>query len=382
MGPGCRMSDGVKVEITDDLRYCYDIPNGSGRSRFYVWLGKGHKKFRIHAEPNTAAFVTAYNEALAKARAAVPIQPPEARGSARKIVPGTYRWLCVRYFAESADFKRLDPRTQRIRRSILESTFEEPIAPGAAQLFAEFPLRRLSPKAIRVLRDRKLAKPEAGNGRVKALRQVFAWALEEEIEGVDANHARDVPYFSNDGEGFHTWTVQEVEQFEARHPIGSKARLALALLLFVGVRRSDVVRLGRQMVRDGWLHFTETKGRRHKVKERDVPILPELQAVIDATPVSHMTFLTTEFGAAFTANGFGNWFKKRCMEAGLPHCSAHGLRKAGATIAAENGATEHQLMAMYGWESPKQAAVYTRKANRKKLTGDAMKLIVPIKRNS
>jgi hypothetical protein len=61
----------------------------------------------------------------------------------------------------------------------------------------------------------------------------------------------------------------------------------------------------------------------------------------------------------------------------MRHCSAHGLRKAGATIAAENGATEHQLMAIYGWESPKQAALYTRKADRKRLAGDAMHLLVP-----
>lgn len=85
----------------------------------------------------------------------------------------------------------------------------------------------------------------------------------------------------------------------------------------------------------------------------------------------------TEFGKPFTANGFGNWFRKRCNEAGLLNCSAHGLRKAGATIAAENGATEHQLMAVYGWESPKQAALYTRKANRKRLAESAMHLLVP-----
>jgi integrase len=93
-----------------------------------------------------------------------------------------------------------------------------------------------------------------------------------------------------------------------------------------------------------------------------------------------MTFLVTEFGAPFTDAGFGNWFRDRCNEAGLPRCTAHGLRKAGATIAAENGATEHQLMAIYGWESPKQAALYTRKANRKRLAGDAMHLVVPAKR--
>lgn len=92
-----------------------------------------------------------------------------------------------------------------------------------------------------------------------------------------------------------------------------------------------------------------------------------------------MTFLVTEFGAPFSDAGFGNWFRDRCDEAGLPQCSAHGLRKTGATIAAENGATEHQLMAIYGWESPKQAARYTRKANRKRLAGDAMHLVAPTK---
>jgi hypothetical protein len=50
-----------------------------------------------------------------------------------------------------------------------------------------------------------------------------------------------------------------------------------------------------------------------------------------------LTFLVTKHGKPFTANGFGNWFRDRCDEARLPQCSAHGLRKAGATIAAENG---------------------------------------------
>ncbi len=89
------------------------------------------------------------------------------------------------------------------------------------------------------------------------------------------------------------------------------------------------------------------------------------------------TYLVSERGRAFTAASFGNWFRKRCNEAGLRHCSFHGLRKAGATSAADNGATEHQLMAIFGWSSPKQAALYTRQANRKRLTGDAMHLVVP-----
>lgn len=71
--------------------------------------------------------------------------------------------------------------------------------------------------------------------------------------------------------------------------------------------------------------------------------LPELQEIIDASSTGNLTFLVTKFGKPFTRNGFGNWFRRRCDEAGLRNCSAHGLRKAGAAIAAENGATESQL---------------------------------------
>ncbi len=72
--------------------------------------------------------------------------------------------------------------------------------------------------------------------------------------------------------------------------------------------------------------FARTKPARRS----QLPIYPSLQAVLDATPCSHLTFLTTEQGKPFTAAGFGNWFRDRCNEAGLPEgCSAHGLRKAG-----------------------------------------------------
>ncbi len=194
----------------------------------------------------------------------------------------------------------------------------------------------------------------------------------------DRNPAREVPYLRpNNPEGFHAWSIEEVQRFEARHPVGTKARLALALLLYTGVRRSDAVRLGRQMERGGSLCFRETKGQAQRVKDREIPILPELRSVLDATRSGHLNYITTAFGKPYTAPGFGNWFRRRCDEADLPHCTAHGLRKAGATIAADNGATEHQLMAMFGWDSPKQAALYTRKANRKRLAAEAMHKLVP-----
>jgi integrase len=113
------------------------------------------------------------------------------------------------------------------------------------------------------------------------------------------------------------------------------------------------------------------------VQWANVNSLGVLRAILDASSLGSATYLVTEFNKPFTANGFGNRFRKWCDEAGLTHCSAHGLRQAGATIAAENGATEHQLMAIYGWESPKQAALYTRKVNRRRLAAQAMHLLLP-----
>jgi integrase len=93
---------------------------------------------------------------------------------------------------------------------------------------------------------------------------------------------------------------------------------------------------------------------------------------VAASPAGSEAFLQTEYGKPFTAGGFGGWFRNRCDEAGLPQCTAHGLRKAGATLAAENGATVHQLMAIFDWSNPAQAEPYTAAADRRRMAGDAM----------
>jgi integrase len=157
--------------------------------------------------------------------------------------------------------------------------------------------------------------------------------------------------------------------------LGSKARLALALLLWTGVRRSDLVKLGRQHVRDGWLRFTQQKNRKRKPVQTSIPILPELQRVIEASPTGDLTFLVTAAGGPYTVWGFGNWFRDRCVEAGVPG-RAHGLRKAGAATAAENGATSKQLMAIFGWLSLDEAERYTQAAEREKLAKDAVGLLL------
>src|SRR5262245_12541050 len=289
-------------------------------------------------------------------------------------VRGTFRWLCMQYVA-SATFRELDPRTQHVRRLIIDSMCNEPVEPAAKNVFADFPIERMSTKVVRVLRDRKAEAPEAANVRVKTVRVIFSWALdpENEIEGVSENSARDVKFFKPKRPGgHHSWTVEEVAQYEARHPIGTTARLAVALLLYTGQRRSDVVQFGRQHVRDGSLQFTQHKNRNRRPIRLQLPLLPALQEAIAAGPTGDLTFLVNELGRAFTANGFGNKMRQWCDEAGLPHCSAHGLRKAGAALAAENGASAHELMSIFGWLTIKEAERYTKAAEQKRLAARAM----------
>jgi integrase len=91
---------------------------------------------------------------------------------------------------------------------------------------------------------------------VKALRGVFAW-------GKNKKHVRsnvaDVEYISTDSDGWHSWEPAELERFEQRHPVGTKARLAIDLLQYTGASRSDVILLGLQNVRDGKIRFREAR---------------------------------------------------------------------------------------------------------------------------
>ena len=187
---------------------------------------------------------------------------------------GSLRWLVQAYYG-CPEYLGLHESTRTKRRAILD---------GICREHGTKPFARMETKHVRIqIRDPKAATPEAANGRVKALRQVFKWAVE--VGYASNNPARDVPMLPpNNPDGFHTWTREEVHKFEARHPSGTKARLSLALFLYTGARISDAVKLGPQMEREGKLCFTEQKNRANKSKHREVPILPALRAELAAHP--------------------------------------------------------------------------------------------------
>ena len=193
------------------------------------------------------------------------------------------------------------------------------------------------------------ATPAAANNLLDRIKGLMGFAL-------DIGMRKDDPTirlrgFSLKSDGFHTWTESEIEQFEALHPVGTPARLALALMLYTGQRRSDAVTMGRQHV-DG----AKIQVRQQKTDARLlIPMHPTLQAVMSATPRENMTFLTTTGGKPFSPEGFGNKFRKWCNEAGLPQCSAHGLRKAAARRLAEAGCSNSEIKSITGHKTDEKS---------------------------
>ena len=85
-----------------------------------------------------------------------------------------------------------------------------------------------------------------------------------------------------------------MEQFELRWRIGTKERLACKLIKHTGQRRSDIVRLGRQHEKDGWLIFTKYKGRNVNPQHMRITTFPKLREVIDASETGDLTYLGTD----------------------------------------------------------------------------------------
>jgi integrase len=323
----------------------------------YYLRRPGHKKIRLKipdgALPWSPRFMEVYDAAMSSAPDAPPI-------GASRTVAGTVNAGVVSYY-QSASFKALAESTQQTRRAIIEQFRND---------HGDKRIALIHSTAIQNIFNKKT--PAAARNWKKALRGFVDHCLALNMIKVDPLAGVTMAKMKKTN-GHHPWESSECAKFEAFHPLGTRARLAYALLLQAGQSKCDVVRMGRQHIRNNMMSM-----RRQKT---DVPfnieIMPMLQEAIDAMPASnHLTFIVTAQGNPFSAAGFGNWFREVCDAAGLPkRCTSHGLRKAAATYLAEQGATDHQLMAWFGWTSISQAQVYTKNANRKVMARSAARLI-------
>ena len=339
-------------------RYIKAYVDHTGKPRYY-FRRAGFKSVKLPGIPWSPEFMQAYERASAG--------QPAAIGAAR-VLPGSMHALAISYYS-SVDFLKMKAYSQRLRRNVIERFCRETDANGlhngdkrAALLQREHVIRFMGARA---------GKPGSANELRKALRALMQHAIDIKMRADDPTQGvrRLAP---RSRQGFHSWDESEIARFEAHHPIGSKPRLALALGLHTGQAKQDVIAMGPQHIREGFLTWVRAKTAQSTGTEVYIEVVQELRRIIDATRSGHLTFLTTAAGAPFTGQGFGKWFRAQCDAAGLPHCTFHGLRKACARRMAESGCTPHEIAAVTGHASLKEVERYTRAASRKQLAQSAM----------
>jgi integrase len=369
--------------IDMDFDYLEYNPDRHGNVRLYV--RRNGKRVRLREKEGTPAFAKEYVAAVEKlapgapAHVTAPVTHPK----------DTFGWLVALYFQGrgAGEFLTLDADSRTRRRNSLEACLQIPLSDTNPSPMGNCPLKHLSAQKMKRIIETKDG-PGARTNLRKHLSALCSWSVENNY--LPSNPVRDIKAGRRvKGGGYYTWTIPDVQQFLAYHreqPArqSRKAVLALGLLLFAGTRRQDMIALGKQHCRGtkpgvlgDWIQYVPKKTIKVRRQASQKPLLPVLKDIINecADVLGNMTFLVTEQGKPFSENGIGNWFRDRCDEAGLPMCTAHGLKKAGATIAAENGATTRQLMAMFDWDTPDMAEVYTRAAEQKRLAGEGMILI-------
>lgn len=320
-----------------------------GKVFWYFRRGKG-KRTRLPGVFGSPEFNAAYDAALAG----------QELPKRKKASHTSLRWLVDQYYV-SGRYSLLKPFTQRNQKVLLE---------GVCKTGGDLDFRGIGADEIRKGVLRREGTPFQAIAYLRIMRRLFEFAFDS--GWITINPTNDVKPKKPKTDGFHTWTIEEVLRYQEKHPIGTQARLALDLMLYTGLRRADAITLGPQHIKNNYITIKTSKTGAEVI----IPILGPLAKSIAATKTGDMVFLINSRGLPWKHAGFGYWFADRCDEASVPG-RAHGLRKAGATFAADNGATPFELTAMYGWSSTKMAEVYTRKADRMRLAERAANKLFP-----
>jgi integrase len=329
------------------LRYVHEYCDQHGKMRRY-YRRPGQPKVALPGKPGSPEFLAAYQAASSGHK--IERQPIGLNRS-----PVGSIGAAIAAYYQNSSFLTLAPGTRAMRRQLLE------------RFRAEHGEKRLATMQRKhVAQQLGKLKPFAARNWLKAVRGLMQFALATGLR--DDDPTTGIKPVKVRAGTIHTWSEDEIALFEAAHPIGTRGRLAMALLLYTAARRGDAVLFGRQHTSTGRLLYRQQKtgGR------LSIPIHPVLAEIIAATPTENLTFLVTPRGNPYTAAGFGHAMRKWCDEAGLPQCSAHGLRKAQARRLAEAGCSTHEIASITGHKTLAEVQRYSDAADQSRLADAAI----------
>jgi integrase len=329
------------------LAYVHEFADRHGTVRRY--FRRRGSRIPLPGLPGSTEFSDAYARAIDEA-------PPPAEVGASRTLPGSINAMAVGYLG-SAAFYNLAPTSQTQYRRILEEL---------RQAHGDKHIAKLERRHVVLMLDAKSETPSAARDYLRCLRLLVQYAIKLGIRDNDPTVGVRVSLPKSGG--FRTWSEDDITAFELAYPIGSKPRLALALLLGTALRCADVVRVGRGNVRNDTITITQQKTKTTLA----IPVTAALAGAINAMPGEAMVFLLNEHGRAFTAKGFGKWFTAQCQRIGLHGVSPHGLRKAACRRLAEAGCSANEIAAISGHRSLNEVARYTRAVDQARMARNAM----------
>jgi integrase len=320
-----------------------------GRVYLSFRIGKG-RRIRLPDDPASPEFVEAYRTALAGGF------EPAARPKLATVAPGSIAAL-IRSYRASAGYLKLRETTRK----------------GYASRLRDIDLNHghrlvvgLTPERVeKAFLVPNVGKPGKAHSLLKMLRILVKHAIRTGMLKSDPTIGIERPRLSE----IRSWTEAEIAAFERRWPIGTRERLAFALLLYTGQRRSDVHRMTwADITSDGIRVIQQKTGARLTIR-----VHAQLQRVLEASPRSHVMLLATAFGKPFTVDGFSGFMRDAIGKAGLPlDCQVHGLRKAAGRRLAEAGNSANRIMAVLGHKTLAEAERYTREADQARLAAEAI----------
>ena len=280
-------------------RYTHGYIDRHGKPRWYL-RRRGYQSVPLPGLPWSPEFMATYETALSG-------QEPRQIGASRTR-PGSISALIIKFY-RSGEWAGLAASTKVTYRGILERF---------RAVHGHRPVSALEREHIRAIIAKKARTPQAANNLRKIIRLLMRFAVEEgwrhddPTVGVKAIKVRS--------DGIYTWSEDDIAAFEKHWPVGTKQRLALGLALFTGQRRSDLVRMGKQHVRNGCIDVTQ---RRTKTRASN-PNSFRTANCARRHAVGALDLFDDGFRTSFTPAGFGGWFRAACDAAGLPKGTGSG----------------------------------------------------------
>lgn len=336
------------------------LPSGHMRYRVRP-RGNPKKRIRIFCAPGDDDFQRQYLAARAGE------QPAPLKVASEYAVPRSIGWLVNIYFEhfeKRVKAGTLSAKTLKKKRNLLNRILTDP---DRVMLIPQ--------EKLIEMKDDMAATPAQADAFIEAVAVMYDWAMKRKF--VRSNPARGIEKVYEKGEGATPWKAGDVKQFFAKHKIGTKPHVAMSILLWTGCRIEDTTILGRanECVIDG-IDALRWQPSKKGSSEVVIPLLPPLKEATRAPKVQGATYLLGRGGKPYASGDSASaMFKNWCVDAGLPHLSAHGVRKGLGELLAELGCSQYEIMAIHGHSEAKTSEVYTRRVERWKLALKAMKRI-------